>query len=274
MTALVAAENLLDGVYTDDYSRYFVSQFKNIEDIDYYIHDEFTLLESSTSTYSWEHWEGHEAFIEDAFRDLDKYIDLDFERVYEKDKAHIEIYRYSSLSVYADLGFLGIALGSNSQIYKDLFPYAPERKEFGLYQSAFWTSADQSSPFVSEYSILKHKDAHTIIHEIGHALGLSHPQSSPGVDDPHGLWHDSKDTVMSYNDKPVYDRHGYFAEPIFWSPSDIEALQLLWGEEDDYYKITHTVGKIAFQNIQVWSLRRLNRWWQSNQNHQWRQTNP
>ena len=79
---------------------------------------------------------------------------------------------------------------------------------------------------------------------------------------------------MSYNDKPVYDRHGYFAEPIFWSPSDIEALQLLWGEEDDYYKITHTVGKIAFQKHSGTGHYAVSIGGGNPVNHQWRQTNP
>ena len=71
------------------------------------------------------------------------------------------------------------------------------------------------------------KNTHTALHEIGHALGLSHPGVN-GRDLPAWDLYDSEDTIMSYN----HPEDGIHAG--FYSEGDILALREIWGAEGDY----------------------------------------
>ena len=138
------------------------------------------------------------AFIRDIFIKLDPILDLDFQELNSWDNSVFDIYALSDYSEW-DRDTVGEVnpqgYGSNS------------------YFDIYWRNGGGND--LSEF------DANTIIHEIGHGLGLSHPHERPF--DPE---FNTDDTVMSYNESP----DGW---DTWFSDADINALQTIWGEEDD-----------------------------------------
>jgi Ca2+-binding RTX toxin-like protein len=229
---------IIQGSFTDEFLKGYQAKFKKIEKLKYYVHDQVSLLNRATNTWTWTHWDGHESFIDKSFADIDKEIDLDFEKVTDHRKAHIEIYRISPDSPFVtSAGLLGIALAS-SEAKKYARDFQPTAKSFGTYRIALWAgSENDTSDFVSGYSLARYNQLHTIIHELGHTLGLSHPQID-GRDDPSGAWHTDKDTIMSYNENPT--KTNYQTNAPTWSSLDIQTLKNIWGEDNDLVTSTTT----------------------------------
>ena len=143
-------------------------------------------------------------FIESVFLRLDDLIDLDFEQVESDQTGDIRIYRAYDNSEW-------------SNDFKD-----PNALGGG-------TMYGQSAGIDLEWRDMYSEDAFnvyeksTIVHEIGHSLGLSHPGGVGANPD----W-DEWDSIMSYN-----DRSGVNEEPIWFSALDIQAMQSIWGVEND-----------------------------------------
>ena len=123
----------LTGVLTDEYySMGYRDYFGSIERIGYYVHDEVSLVDWPSDTYSWSQWDGHETIIDKAFGDIDPYIDLDFYKVARASEAQIHIYRVSPYPGIAD-NTLGFAFGSH------LGSLIPSAGSEGRFQTVVWT---------------------------------------------------------------------------------------------------------------------------------------
>ena len=199
--ATISASDLIVSSWVNSAS----NNFNGKEVIKYYIHDsqgyEYDLNSNANSwTYTYEHYTGEENYIDYVFSSIDPYISLDFEKAYSASEGDIDIYMLGNWSPPSSLGFTSI---SNNKT--EVFWYATNQ----YYQIGYWPLQDD--------------DAFTLVHEIGHALGLSHPQLN-GADDPYGSWHDSDDTVMSYN-------YNASATAPIWKTIDIQALIDIWGSE-------------------------------------------
>ena len=168
------------------------------ETLIYYIHDEpgvdIGVGDGTGNSLSHASWE--EEYIEDVFSSLDKLIDLDFSRSYSFDGSDIDIYCLTSHTSWNHL-----VLGS---------AWAMGERQYSWFDIAWRFTSDSNN------------DSNTIIHEIGHALGLGEPGFDP--------FFNSSDTVMSYNPTAMGDWR------TEWSPLDTSALISEWGVENDIHE--------------------------------------
>ena len=130
---------------------------------------------------------------------LDNLIDLDFKEFDHNNGSDIDIYSVSYSSNW-DPATIGQALAQTSGV--------------GSWWDIFWMDTDGKNS-------TNNNDTNTFIHEIGHSLGLAHPN-----EDPYDISYTTADTVMSYNPS-----NSGFNE--WFSDIDILALQSIWGREND-----------------------------------------
>ena len=152
-------------------------------------------------------------YIESLFEAIDPLIDLDFERTYDYTQSSFDFY-----SVWDVWDWSDSTLGQvNNQ----------------LDNAYYWDVIWKDSEGLEETSAL---DKFIILHELGHALGLSHPNEQP----TNPLWNTDQ-TVMSYNIAASGYRDWY-------TSNDIEALKRIWGAEDDH-KYWQTVTASTWTDI-------------------------
>ena len=162
--------------------------------LSYYVHDATENLSiNGYQTETLEHNSSSEVFIQTTFNNLGKAIAPDFIQVNQPDDADIRIYSVSN------------HLGWKEQTVGQAIP-----------NPTGWTLLWKNT---ANGTNLSDFDANTIIHELGHAMGLAHP-SGEGTNP---LW-TTDQTVMSYNMSP--DGWDYT-----FSEADQHSLVHLWGAE-------------------------------------------
>lgn len=159
----------------------------------------------------------------DVFEALDDFLEIDFELTNNRDKANFRLYGTTGHNLGGSGGF-----ADGTQLlnvgYTDVIVNVGE----------LGSDMEANDP----------KNTYLALHEIGHALGLSHPGLPPIVETRTGMgylgirdipkWdlYDSKDTIMSYN-------HSRSPGQTY-TEGDLLALETIWGREGEYVPNSNT----------------------------------
>ena len=143
-----------------------------------------------------EHSDQEETLINQTFDSVDDAIELDFEysdKFLSSDIVVISVDRYRP---WGNPGIVGQVVEGRNRWF------------------VLWKDTTPDSDLPSDF------DTNTIIHEIGHSLGLSHPGEYPS----NPIYNTVEDTIMSYN-----SLNGEWGTEF--TQNDYDALEIIWGEE-------------------------------------------
>ena len=208
---------LTPGLLTDSsYSDILARGIKGAETVEYSIYSNpsaangqdktLTIGYENSTINTYDHDAQHKIFIRNIFERLDPLLDLDFVEGDSLGSSNINIYRAWRNS-HAEGVNAGLTHGA----------YSGGSTHFNTDNvDISWTDIDSNDKFTDT-----EKDA--IVHEIGHALGLKDLGFDP-------KW-DNHDSVMSYN------LHDGVLSKTWYTEADINAMQSIWGAEDNVSSI-------------------------------------
>ena len=209
---------LTPGLLTDSsYSDILARGIKGAETVEYSIYSNpsaangqdkiLTIGYENSTINTYDHDAQHKIFIRSIFDRLDPLLDLDFVEADSLGRSDINIYRAwrNSRAEGVNAGLThGAYSGGSTHFNTDSVDIS-------------WTDIDSSDKFTDT-----EKDS--IVHEIGHALGLKDLGFDP-------KW-DNHDSVMSYN------LHDGVLLKTWYTEADINAMQSIWGAEDNVSSIS------------------------------------
>ncbi|WP_413678743.1 DUF4214 domain-containing protein [Prochlorococcus sp. MIT 0916] len=189
----------------DEKMTFYISDTSGLQSIKHYSINNLGNLEilSTITIDGIEHREIEKKFIRDTLNSLDTIIDIDFIEMFNDDGSELDIYYIKDASSF-QVNVAGQTI--------------PQQTSLGSWTDILWKK------FNNNIDNSDHQN--TLIHEIGHALGLSHP-----YEDPFNQNWNTDDTVMSYN-------KGVSGWNTWYTTQDIDALISIWGRENDDGKIS------------------------------------